>query len=75
MCVKKGMIVGIFVLLIILLFPRVAIYEDGGTKTYSSILYKIIVWHQINEPEGYKEGTEIHLFPNNFKHLDDYDLE
>lgn len=71
----KEMAFGVIVLLGLLLFPRVAIYEDGGTKTFTSMLYKVIIWHQINEPEGYREGTEIHFFPNNFKHLDAYEVE
>lgn len=66
---KKRYIILVIIALIIILIPKKEIYEDGGTKTYTSLAYKVIVWNQI---EG-KTGTEIHLFPNNFRHLEYYD--
>jgi len=71
---KKYLIVFIIIVLLVLLFPIRAVYKDGGTKTYTALLYKIIVWNTIdfNEESGCKTGTEIHLFPNNFHSLDYY---
>ena len=59
----------IILIMIVLLIPKYDIYEDGGTKTYTSLTYKVISWNQI---EG-KKGLEIYLFPDNFHHLDYYD--
>lgn len=62
------------VLTVALIFPKYSTYEDGGTKTYTSIIYKVIVWHSLDNglEDGYKTGIEIHFFPHNFKSLDDY---
>lgn len=68
---KRKAVMFIFVLLIILIIPfNIQRYKDGGTAIYTSLSYKLIVWHQLgNSPDGYKTGTEIHFFPNNFKDL------
>ena len=53
------------------------IYKDGGTTVLTSLTYKIIKWHRLNDPlyaeDEYKTGTEVHFFPNNFKDIDDYE--
>ena len=56
-------------LLLVLLFPKREVYEDGGTTTYTSMSYKIIKWNQI---EG-KKGVEIYFFPNNSHSLSYYE--
>ena len=53
----------------LLLIPVRKVYEDGGTQTYTSLTYKVIVWKQIDG----KSGTEFYLFPNNFHQLDYYE--
>lgn len=60
--------IAVLVILLVLLFPHKSVYEDGGTKTYTALSYKVIVWNTL---EG-KTGTEIHLFPKNFHDLDYY---
>lgn len=66
---KKTLVIFLVaVLLAVLLIPVPSIYKDGGTRTYTSLTYKVIVWNTL---EG-KRGTEAHLFPNNFYSLDDY---
>ena len=62
----------ILIILVILLFPIPNIYKDGGTKTYTSLTYKIIVWNHFNEPDVIKTGTEVYFFPSNFHNLDYY---
>ena len=52
----------------LLLIPVRKVYEDGGTQTYTSLTYKVIVWKQIDG----KSGTELYIFPNNFHQLDYY---
>ena len=66
---KKRYIILLIIALIILLYPKRKIYEDGGTRTYTALAYKVIMWKEI---EG-KTGTEIHFFLNNFHPLDYYD--
>jgi len=71
---KKRLIILMAIILIISLIPIPMTAEDGGTKTYTAVLYKIIVWHKIIDDNSgdYKTGTEIYFFPNNFKNLNDY---
>lgn len=69
-------IVSIIVLLAIWLFPKVEVYEDGGTKTYSAFLYKYIKWQKMVDCDRYVKPyykeSELIFFPNNFKNLDSY---
>ena len=73
----KKKILFLIIILVILFFPVRTSYFDGGTVTYNALTYKIIKWHKIDNyyHSGYKEGTEIHLFPNNFKTLDEYNKD
>lgn len=67
---KKFKVIIIILVIVLLLFPfSHNLYEDGGTETFTSAMYKIILYNQIDG----KEGIEIHLFPNNFHHLGYYD--
>ena len=66
---KKLIIVFAVVAAVLLLIPVRKVYEDGGTQTYTSLTYKVIVWKQIDG----KSGTEFYLFPNNFHQLDYYE--
>ena len=66
---KKLIIVFAVIAVVLLLIPVRKVYEDGGTQTYTSLTYKVIVWKQIDG----KSGTEFYLFPNNFHHLDYYE--
>ena len=59
----------LLIIFIICLIPIPNFYKDGGTITYSAILYKIIDWNQIDG----KQGTEFHIFPTNLHRLDYYD--
>lgn len=70
----KKKIVIILLITIVLIFPIKQIYKDGGTKTYTSLTYKIIFWNKLDDSldSGYRTGTDFYLFPNNFKALDDY---
>ena len=66
--VKKKLIIVFAVITVVLLLPVRKVYEDGGTQTYTSLTYKVIVWKQIDG----KLGTEFYIFPNNFHQLDYY---
>ena len=41
---KKKLIIVFAVIAVVLLLPVRKVYEDGGTQTYTSLTYKIIVW-------------------------------
>lgn len=71
---KRKLIIFIVIVLIILFIPlNIARCKDGGTVTYTALSYKVIVWHQLDDsPDGYKTGTEIHFFPNNFHDINYY---
>lgn len=66
------MILGTVVLLLILFFPIRELYKDGGTRTYTALTYKVIIWNHMLDTGTTKTGVEVHLFPNNFRRLDDY---
>lgn len=61
---KKIVIISIFVLfiLIIVLTPKVAVLNDGGTKIYKSIIYEVTKAHKIREGGYLVEGTIVKVF-------------
>lgn len=72
---KIILILAIVLVMVLFLFPIKLTYKDGGTTTYNAVLYKVIIWNILdqNEPGGYRRGSEIHLFPNNFHDLEYYE--
>jgi len=66
---KSIWVVAAVILIIILVFPVRNTYKDGGTKTYTSLTYKVIIWNQLDG----KHGIELHIVPQNFHSLDYYD--
>ena len=76
---KKKVVIIIIIIVIALLvipFPVPMTYKDGGTKVYNAVLYRIVVWHalDLDSPDGYKTGTDIHFIPDNFKNLSYFDV-
>ena len=45
-------------------------YEDGGTREYAALTYKIVDWNRLTT-DGKYEATKVYWFPNNFKSIDD----
>ena len=72
---KNKLLIFIICLLItiLLLTPfSIKIYEDGGTKSYQSLTYKIVKWHKLEQDPF----TKVYWFPNHFKSIDAlWDLE
>lgn len=76
---KKILIVIIIVVFIILFLPiPKGTYDDGGTREYSALTYKIVEWNkliaEVNEDGSVGEvnryhKTSIFWFPNNFKSI------
>lgn len=55
--------------------PHYVVLKDGGTKTYTSLLYKVIVWNHFYTSERQIKqyhGTELYIFPNNFYSMEYY---
>ena len=71
MKIKKRILIPLIVLLAVLLIPLPLRLKDGGTVTYNAVLYRVVVWHALNEADvgGYKTGVEVHIFPKNLKPL------
>ena len=66
---KKLSIVFAVAAVVLVLIPVRKVYEDGGTQTYTSLVYKVIIWNQIDG----KKGTEFYIFPSNLHQLDYYE--
>ena len=57
-------------LLAVLLMPVPgASMDDGGTRAYTALTYKIVDWNRLSSDSLYDE-TKIYWFPNNFKSVD-----
>ncbi len=72
----KIKIILIIVGLLILFVPFSAkTYKDGGTKTYTSLTYKMIFWNELQNGNPYaRKVFQLVLFPNNFKSIDDIEI-
>ena len=54
----------------IMLIPiPTGIYKDGGTREYTALTYKIVVWNRFTENSTYSK-TKVYFFPDKFKSID-----
>lgn len=69
---KKRFIIIIIAAALILFVPvPTGQYNDGGTKEYTALTYKIVKWHRLSGAEGeYYIKTSIYPFPLNFRSVD-----
>lgn len=76
---KKKIIIPIviIVLLLVLFLPIPSgVYKDGGSRSYTSLTYKIVSWHRIDGANRIYDETKVYFFPKNFKSLDElWELE
>lgn len=78
---RISLIIIVIVIALVLCIPiPLGPYDDGGTRTYNALLYKIVVWNNntfIMDESGNavyaipRGKTSIYLFPNNLKSIDD----
>ena len=69
---KLWITVVVFLLLAVLFVPVTGVMDDGGTKVYSALTYKVIKWHRLlGMGEGYYDATRVYVFPKNFKSVSD----
>ena len=45
-------------------------FDDGGTREYCALTYKIVDWNRLTA-DGVYDAIKIYWFPNNFKTIDD----
>lgn len=66
----------VFVLLALLFVPiPIGTMDDGGTKVYSALTYKVVKWRRLVGIGRY-EAISVYFFPNNFKSMSDlWELE
>ena len=68
---KKEFIILIVCILLLLFFPiPLGAYEDGGTREYAALTYKLIKWHRIDGDYIYT-NTSVYWLPDNFKSIDE----
>lgn len=69
---KKRFIIIIIAVALILFVPiPTGRYNDGGTKEYTALTYKIVKWHSLSGAEGeYYIKTRVYPFPLNFRSID-----
>jgi len=67
---KKKIWIPIVIALIAILFIPIpsGVYDDGGTKEYTALTYKIVRWNRLTE-YGIYNKLRVYVFPNNFKSL------
>ena len=61
--------VAVLVLLAVLFVPVSGVMDDGGTRVYSALTYKIVKWNRLDGLVRVKK-TEVYFFPDNFKSMD-----
>ncbi len=85
---KRILLIALGALLVaaVLFVPFSAVtYEDGGTREYAALTYKVVVWKRL-EAEHDAEGkiaainqyknTTVYFFPDNLKSIDElWDIE
>ncbi len=69
---KRIVIILIVIGLLAVLFTPIPIgvCNDGGTRVYSALTYKIVDWNRLTGESTYNK-TCVYFFPNNFRTIDD----
>ena len=65
--IAMGVVIGM--LLCLIPIPS-GVYEDGGTRAYTALTYKIVDWNRIAE-DGHYDATCTYIIPDNFKSIDE----
>ena len=68
---KLWIIVAAVLLAVVLLTPiPIGPANDGGTRQYAALSYKVVKWNHLTLTGIYDE-TRVYFFPDNFKSLDE----
>lgn len=69
---KKRITIIIILVVLLLVIPiPTGIARDGGTRSYTSLTYKIVNYHHLYNDDKIFDETKIYFFPDNFKSLDE----
>lgn len=70
---KKKIIVAVVVIIMLVLFFPIPIgtLDDGGSKVYSALTYKIVKWVYHNEDRSRGYRTRVYWFPDNIKDINE----
>ncbi len=79
-------VLGLLLVAAVLFVPLPAgTYEDGGTREYAALTYKLVIWNRMeaaHDADGritainIYQNTSVYFFPDNLKSLDElWDLE
>ena len=61
----------IVALLAILVTPiPTGVYNDGGTREYTALTYKVVDWNRLTDDGSTYSATKVYFFPNNFRSID-----
>jgi len=64
-------IIAAALLLVVLLVPiSKGPYEDGGTREYTALTYKLVSWNRLTD-DGIHQIMKLYPFPDNFKSIDE----
>ena len=79
---KKRIITGLIIVVLLVLFLPIpkGTYQDGGTRDYCALTYRIVVWNKLmagvnedgsgGEHDTYHK-TSVFWYPDNIKSIDD----
>ena len=71
---KKSIFIALLVVLVLFLmfFPFYhGTYEDGGTRDYQAMTYRIIVWNRLLSHHGKYHKTSVYWFADTFKPIEE----
>ena len=69
---KVKVIIIIIIVLLVLFFPASRdTLEDGGSKVYSALTYKIVKWVSYDEDHNRSYDTSVYWLPDNFKNINE----
>ena len=64
------LVTGLLLPAILFIPVRRGLYDDGGTREYIALTYKIVDWNRWTT-DGVYEATKMYWFPSNFQSIDD----
>jgi hypothetical protein len=67
----KEFIILVLCVFTLLFFPFPSgIYKDGGTREFTAVTYKIVMWNVVDPHYEYTH-TSVYWLPDNFKSIDE----
>lgn len=67
---KTKVLLLLLVLLLFIPIPDGISMDDGGTKQFTALTYKLVKWNRLVDADNIYSATEFYAFPYNFMSLD-----